>query len=344
MPTLPRTRFVSACLGLAVAAFGAAACGGGDSGADLLVYSGAEPNVLEPLVEQFEEANDVSVDVRTGDSPSLALQIDEEGDKSPADVFLSQSPGAVGFLGAQGRLLDLPDSILDRVSDELRPGGSTSVPFSGRVRTLVYNENEIDESELPGSIFDLAGDEYRGRVGVAPNNGSFIDFVSALRDLEGDERTADFLSALHENDAQTYPNNIAIVAAVARGEIDFGLVNHYYNEQEKAQDPSQPTVNYVFPDGDPGALLLTSSLAILDTGEDRRDLAEQFIAFLLSDESQQTLTDATMEYPVVAGVDATVTQTPQLADIGAPVADVDALGGDFEATRQMIADSGLAAS
>lgn len=325
-------------------ACGGGGAGGGGGGGALVIYSGAEPNVLEPLVARFEKATGINVQVRPGDSPRLALQIDAEGKKSPAGVFLSQSPGAMGFLATRGRLRALPAATLARVPARFRADDGRWVAIAGRVRAVVYNTNVVKASELPKSVFAMTAPQWKGRVGVAPNNGSFIDFVSGLRVLVGDARTAQFLKALRDNGARTYPNNLAIVAAVARGEIDAGLVNHYYNEQAKQEDPTQPTQNYIFPDADPGALILTTTVGVLDTAGRNADAAQRFVAFLLQDDVQRALTRQTFEYPMVAGVPSPVADLPPLAQIASPTIDLSQLGASFQTTRTMIADSGLASS
>ena len=120
----------------------------------------------------------VKIDVRYGQSDELALLIDEEGDRSPADVFISQSPGAVGFLTERDRLQPLAEDVLGLVEDENRSGEGTWVGLSGRVRVLVYNTDQRSEADLPGSVLDLTDPEYAGEVALAPDNGSFQDFVS----------------------------------------------------------------------------------------------------------------------------------------------------------------------
>ena len=128
--------------------------------------------------------------MRYGDTADLALLIDEEGDKSPADVFLSQSPGAVGFLDQQGLLGTLPDDVLDLVAEGFHARDGNWVGFSGRKRVLVYNPDVTDESELPDTVLDLVKPEWKGRIGVAPSNASFQDFVTAMRFKLGDDATA----------------------------------------------------------------------------------------------------------------------------------------------------------
>ena len=235
------------------------------------------------------------------DSANLAVLIDTEGDNSPADVFLSQSPGAIGYVDGLDRLEELSSAEIEAVPARFRADDDRWVGLSGRVRVIVYDSERFAEDEVPDSVFDLTEPEYEGRVGLAPPNGSFQDFVSTMRALIGDDETLAWLTAMEENGARTYPNNIAIREAVARGEIDFGLVNHYYNEQAKAEDPSTTTENHFMPGDDPGSMILTTAVGILDTAGDQREDAQAFVDFLLSARSAGVLRRGDLRVPARGG-------------------------------------------
>ena len=166
-----------------------------------------------------------------GGTSAVANQILTEGDNSPADVFIAQDGGALGALAAAEMLSELPQATLDRVIDPafVSPGG-VWVGLSGRARVLVYKPETLEELELdlPESILDLTGEQWRGIVGWAPTNASFVANVTAMRILLGDEETAQWLEDMIANDVQSYPKNTPIVQAVIDGEIALGLVNHYY--------------------------------------------------------------------------------------------------------------------
>ncbi|MGH7357805.1 MAG: iron ABC transporter substrate-binding protein [Acidimicrobiia bacterium] len=311
-----------------------------DSNDRLTIYSGRTKDLIGPLLEQFNEETGIDIDVRYGDSPDLALLIEEEGDQSPADVFLSQSPGATGYLDELGRLEPLPDDVLDIVEPRFRADDGSWVGVSGRVRTLVYNRDEVSESDLPASVFDLTDPFYEGQVGVAPTNGSFQDFVTTMREQFGNDETEAWLNGMADNGAQSYPDNVSIVDAVARGEIAYGLVNHYYNEQLLAEEPDAPSRNYYFPDRDVGSLLLVTAASALDTAGDQTDNAEELIEFLLSEESQQFYADETLEYPLRPGVLAP-SPLPSLDELDVDTVDLTNLGSGLIETRGLIADSGL---
>ena len=332
MDTLKRFLAVVATLGLAA---GAACSGGRDA---LTIYSGRDEALVAPLLEQFAEDTGIDIDVKYGDSGDLALLIAEEGESSPADVFLSQSPGPNDFLEAEGGLGTVPADALDLVEETWRGADDAWVGVTARQRVLVYNTELVDEADLPESVFDLVDEKYEGKVAVAPTNASFQDFITAMRAIEGDDAAQAWLEGMAANGSPSYADNTAIVAAVGRGEIPMGLVNHYYNYRALAEDPDAPSANYSFPDGDLGSLLIASTVSVLASADDT-ERADTFVEFLLSDESQEYFSAETFEYPLVEGAEP-APELPPLDERGGLIIDLSELG-DLEATAQMIADSGL---
>ncbi len=315
--------------------------GGGSAldGTTITVYSGRSEELIQPVFDAFEAATGATVAVRYLDSAEAALLIDTEGDQSPADVVISQSPGAIGFLDAADRLVPLDEAILTRVGPGFRGADDTWVGITGRVRTLVYNTDLVDPDELPASVLDLVDPSYAGRVAVAPANGSFQDFVTAMRSELGDDATAAWLAGMADNDSPNYAKNSAIVDAVTRGEVPMGLVNHYYLPEALEEDPGLPGANYFFPAGDLGSLLIVSAAAVVDSSDDPAS-AEALIAYLLSDEAQEQSASGEKEYPLVDGVAAPAGLAP-LDEVAAVVVDLDVLAGGLARTQALIEESGI---
>jgi iron(III) transport system substrate-binding protein len=317
---------------------GLAGCSSSDT-QTITVYSGRSAELIQPLLERFSQQTGISVDFKTGDSPELAQVIAQEGDASPADVFISQNPGATSYLDGEGLLGNLPQATLDKVAPDLRSADGTWIGVSGRVRVLVYNKDAVSEDELPEKVTELTGPAYEGRVALAPSNGSFQDFVTAMRVQLGEAETQAWLTGMAENGAETYANNNAIVEAVGRGEVDMGLVNHYYNVRALEENPDLPSVNHFFPNGDPGSLLIVSSVAMLKTSKNP-EAAQKLVDFLLTEESQKYFADETDEYPVLPSVPIEA-GLPPLDSLGTDRVDFNQLGGGFEKTIEMIAAAGL---
>ena len=325
---------------LGAVALVAAACGGSD-GDKLVVYSGREQELVEPLYAQFTKDTGIELDVRFGDSPELAATIREEGDATPADVFYAQDAGSIGVLEPQ--LAELPQADLDLVDARYRDPAGRWVGVTGRVRVLAFNSDRVRESALPASVLDLANPDWPlGDIGVAPTNASFVGFVGALRETIGDTQTQAFLDGLATH-AKTFQKNGQIVDAIASGEVDTGLVNHYYLYEKLGSDPGAPIANHYFDPNDAGSLVNVSAVGILSTTT-QREAAETFVHWLLTEGQVFFANDAAeREYPLNAaqpGLERAA-ELPALADHHGPDVDLAKLGVDIEGTIAMIRQAGL---
>lgn len=328
--------FVAVLAGFALVGTLAVACGGGDQ--SITVYSGRSEGLIGPLIERYEKETGVTVDVRYGSTTEMATTILEEGSNSPADVFIAQDTGGLGAVQAAGLFATLDDAILERVDERWRSHDGGWVGLSGRARVIVYNKDLISPEELPASIADLVNPEWRGRFGWAPANASLQAFVTAMRLVEGDDATLAWMEGIIANDAQAYGNNLSILDAVAAGEIEFGLVNHYYLHARLAeQGDSYPDRNHYGAPGTLDAFVGVAGAGILASSKNQ-DAATKFIEFLLSDESQSYFANSTYEYPVVSTVSANA-DLPSLNEIQPPDIDLNDLA-DLEGTLALMRRAG----
>ena len=171
-----------------------AACNDSAEENSLTIYSGRRETLVGPIIEQYREESGVKVEVKYASSPQLAATLLEEGDDSPADLFFAQEPASLGAV--TGLLGPLPDSILRRVPEWSRSTEGRWVGISGRARVVVYNTQELAESDLPDDLWGFVAPEWRGRVGWAPTSSSTQAMVTAMRVLWGEERTGEWLEAL----------------------------------------------------------------------------------------------------------------------------------------------------
>jgi len=315
----------------------AAGCGGG-SDDPLTVYSGREEELVAPLFEKFTDSTGIELEVRYGDSAELAATIAEEGDNSPADVFFAQDPGSLGSV--ESRLSELPAGTLELVDARFRDADSRWVGTSGRSRVIAYNTEALTVDEVPDSVFELTEPEWRGKVGIAPTNASFQAFVTAMRLSTGEDATRQWLLDLKANDAREYEKNTPIVEAVASGEIDLGLVNHYYLYLVKEEQPGAPVENHFLEAGDPGALVSVAGAGVLASSDQTED-AERFVEYLLSDEGQRFYVDEAeeAEYPLIDGI-APKEGLPVLAELDGPDVDLATFGAEHEATIELLRETG----
>ncbi len=306
----------------------------------LTVYSGRSQSLVHPLLEAFGESTGIDIRVKYGGSASTAATLLEEGDNTPADVVFLQDPGSLGSLAAAGMLADLPEATLSKVDPRLRDPNGQWIGTSGRARTIIYNTETINpDADLPPSILDFTSEEWTGRVGWAPRNGSFQSFVTALRLQIGEDGARAWLEGMKNNDAQEYPNNVSIVQATANGEVDVGFVNHYYLERFlEEHGEGFEARNYYIGNGDPGALVLVAGAGILEAS-DTKATAQEFVDFLLSEPAQQYFTSDVKEYPVSAGVEPEG-DLPPIESLDPPDVDLGSLS-DLQGTIDLLREVGV---
>ena len=315
-----------------------AACGGsgGDAGS-LTVYSGRSETLVGPVIQRFEDATGIDVSVKYAGTPQLAATLLEEGGNTPADVFYAQDPG--GLSAVAGLLMTLPAATLEMVPEWAASPTGAWVGVSGRARTVVYNTDRLTPADLPDDLTGFADPKWKGRIGWAPTNASFQTMVTAMRAMWGEDKTVQWLKDIQANDPKVYPKNTPIVAAAAAGEIDVGLVNHYYLHRFLAeQGDSFGARNYHPPAGGPGAIVMVSGVGILSASDNEKN-AQRFVDFLLSEESQRYFVDKTFEYPLAAGIPVAEGVIP-LSEINNPDLSSADLA-DLEGTQKLLRKAGV---
>lgn len=307
---------------------------------ELTVYSGRDEELVAPLFAKIEQEGKLRLKVRYGDSAELAATLREEGDRSPADVYFGQDAGALGALAKAELLAPLPAPITDRVEQAFRSRDGLWVGTSGRARVIAYDKRELEPSELPDSVFGLTDAKWKGKVGWAPTNASFQAFLTAMRKIHGDDRTAKWLEEMKDNDAQAYDKNGALRDAIAAGEVQVGLLNHYYVAQKIAEekDPAAYPVALSFPKNDVGSLINVAGVGVLKSSE-HQEQARELVAALLEQPAQEFFRSETAEYPLAAGVQPLDT-LPPLSEIPRPDLDLSDID-DLEGTLKLLERTGI---
>ena len=320
---------------------------------NLVIYSGRKESLVGPIIEQFSESTGINVEVKYGSSAPIAALLMEEGDKTPADIFYAQDPGAIGSV--ENMLKKISDDVLmDSVTDD---DGKTSdvdvVPtwakspqglwtgITGRARVVVYNTAELSEADLPDTMQGFCDAEWKGRIGWAPSNSSFQTMITAMRQEWGETATKEWIECIRDNDAAVYPKNTPQVEAAAKDEIDVGFVNHYYLYKfvlDKAEGDDFAARNYHPRGGGPGAMVMVSAAGILKTSQNT-DNAEKFIEFMTSQVAQSYFANSTREYPLVSGVKKHPLITA-MDDITKPTISLASLS-DIAGSAQMLRDAGV---
>jgi iron(III) transport system substrate-binding protein len=264
----------------------------------LTVYSGQHEQTVQALVKDFESRTGAKVALRSGDEGDLANQLLQEGSSSPADVYFAENPPALTTLSEHRLLAPVPTSTLEAVpAADSSPSGDW-VGVTARATALAYDTKAVTETQLPGTILDLAKPAWKDRVALAPSETDFQPVVTAVVKLKGMDAARQWLQGLKAN-ARIYDDNEAVVAAVDRGERQVGLIDAYY--WYRLRDESGGKVGsalHYFDAGDPGALIDISGAAVLASSK-RPALAQSFVAYLVSQPAQTIIASSeSWEYPL----------------------------------------------
>ena len=302
----------------------------------VVVYSGRNEALIGPLLDRFQEETGTDVEVRYASTSELTATLLEEGASTPADLFISQDAAALGALAKQGMLKKLPADLVERVPARFASSTGEWVGLSGRARSVVYNPERISEDELPKSLEELSDPRYAGRFGLAPANGSFQAHMAVYSAVGGADALAELLAGIAGNEPSFYPKNGAIVEATIRGEVDFGLVNHYYLLRALAEDPAASGRNFFMSEGAASGFVNLAGAGVLSDSEQ----AIELIRFMLSTESQQYFASETYEYPLIDGV-APAMELKPLDELATPEVEFGQVSEVLPEALAAISESGL---
>ncbi|MBL4888816.1 MAG: iron ABC transporter substrate-binding protein [Candidatus Lindowbacteria bacterium] len=303
----------------------------------VVVYSGRSEKLVGPIIKQFEEKTGIKAKVKYAKTPQLAATLLEEGDASPADVFLAQDPG--GISATAELLTPLDPTIISLVPSWANDPAGKWVGISGRARTVVYSTKSLSPEQLPSTLAGFTDSKWKGKIGWAPTNASFQTMVTAMRKTWGEEKTKSWLLGIQKNNPKVFPKNTPIVAAVGADEIEVGFVNHYYLYRFLKEDGEDFAArNFFLPGGGPGSLVMASGAGILKTSKNSSQ-ANAFIRYLLSEDAQTYFATKTVEFPLAANV-ASPKDLPAIKDIKKPDLALSDLQ-DLKGTQSLLRETGI---
>ena len=309
-----------------------------DLSGELTVYlGGGEGGLYRSLMELFERIyDDFTAVPSAGGTAEQANKLLTEQENTPADVFWSVDAGSLSVVADEGLTTALSSEAVADVPSEFRPDNQW-VGTAGRARAVPYNTDQVSADEIPDSVMDFPDSPaVASGFGWAPTYGAFQAFVTAMRLLEGDSATREWLGQM-QSTATEYPDEFLTSNAVADGEIAAGFANHYYALRVRDARPDAP-LDLAFTRGGAGALINVAGAALLEPS-DQTELAETFVRHLLSAEAQEFFATRTFGYPTVEGVPP-VGGLPGIGELDPPSLNLSRLS-DLEPTLELMRDVGV---
>ncbi|WP_254761779.1 extracellular solute-binding protein [Natrinema marinum] len=310
---------------------------------DLALYiGGGEGGIYYQFVEMLERIYpDFEVHASDNSSAALAQTIVEEVDAgaAQADVFWSIDASSLGFVADNDAYEPLSDAAVEPVANSQYVGDDNAwAGVAGRARAVPYNTDELSASDIPSTVQEFPDTgALQGTMGWAPTYGAFKSFVTAMRLLEGEEATRNWLVSMREAGTERYGNEFAVSQAVADGALTAGFANHYYAMRVKNGRPDAP-IDLAFTSGDAGALINVAG-ALKVKGTQRGDLVDDFVRHLLSAEAQEFFATQSFAYPMIEGV-APVGGLPTVDELSPPDIDLSKLS-NLEPTLELMDEAGV---
>ncbi|WP_447599237.1 extracellular solute-binding protein [Nitrospira sp. Nam80] len=267
----------------------------------LIVYSGRAERLIKPVLDEFQAKTGVQVQLLSSGTTELVNRLKAEGERSPADVLITNDAGSLEYARELKLLRPLNLREVDRaIPPQFRAPDNSWVGLSGRFWILVYNTQLVKADQIK-SLLDLADPRWKDKIAI-PNAGSeYLQAgVSVIKATYGDERTKQFLRGLKANaGTQVYQKSSQIVEAVAKGQAAIGIVNHYYIYRHLATQPNAP-IAALMPDqqeGGMGAIMNVAGIGITRSSH-HVDTAKLLVEFLVAQAGQRFFAELNKEYPL----------------------------------------------
>jgi iron(III) transport system substrate-binding protein len=290
----------------------------------LTVYSGRSERLIKPVLDEFTIKSGIKVELLSSGTTELVNRLKAEGDRTAADVLITNDAGSLELARGAGLLRPLNMREVDRaIPSQFRAPDNAWVGLSGRFWIIVYNTTLVRPEQLK-SLLDMADPKWKDKIAI-PNSGSeYLQAgVSVIRAMHGDTKTKQFLEGLRDNAGnQVYQKSSQIVDAVAKGQVALGIVNHYYVYRHLVAQPTAPVAVFM-PDqheGGMGAIMNVTGIGVVKSTK-HLESAKLLVEFLVAQAGQKMFADLDKEYPLHPEVkaDATLIERKQFRAAQVPL-------------------------
>lgn len=246
-----------AMLGAAAMAAGLGARGlARDEDGSVVVYSALDREFSDPILKDLARREGLALrpkyDVESTKTVGLVNAIIAESVNTRCDLFWNNEILNTIRLKRKGLLQPFRPSSAGDVPDAFKDPDGTWYGFAGRARVLIVNTRAVPAPERPRGIRDLAGFRWNGRAGIAkPLFGTTATHAACLFAAWGDEKAKGFFKSLKDNDVRVLSGNRQVAAAVASGQLAFGLTD---TDDAMLEIAAGAPVEIVYPDREPGGL------------------------------------------------------------------------------------------
>lgn len=277
---------------------------------EINIYSSRHYDTDDALYDTFTNETGIKVNLIEGKDDELIERIKNEGSNSPADILLTVDAGRLWRAEEEGLLQPVKSEVLEtNIPASLRDPDGYWFGLAKRARVIVYNKDTVDPSEL-STYEDLADPKWKGRVCIRSSTNIYNQsLLGSMIESDGAEATETWAKGIVANLArEPEGGDTDQILAVAAGQCDVAVVNHYYwarlasSDVAEEQDAASKTAVF-FPNQDGRGTHVNISGAGVIATSPNSDSAIAFLEYLTSPEAQEIFAQGSMEFPVVAGVE-----------------------------------------
>lgn len=276
---------------------------------ELNVYSARHYDSDERLYAAFTEQTGIEVNILEGNSDQLIERIKREGEASPADIMMTVDAGRLWRAEQADIFASVESDVLnERLPESMRHPEGKWFGFSQRVRAIFYNRENADPSAVT-NYEDLAQPQFEGEVCIRSSNNIYNQsLLASLIEHHGKEEAEKWAQSMVNNFARDPEGgDTDQIKAVASGECDWAVANHYYyarllHSDDASDQKVASKVGILFPNQDSrGAHVNVGGAGVIKSAPNH-DNAVRFLEYLTSDEAQEIFAHGNYEFPVVDGV------------------------------------------
>jgi iron(III) transport system substrate-binding protein len=273
----------------------------------LNLYSSRHYQTDEVLYANFTKATGIRINRIDGKEDELIQRIRREGAASPADVFITVDAANLQAADEAGLFAPVRSKTIEqRIPKQFRGEDNRWFGFSYRARVIAYNKAKINANDVQ-NYADLASPKLKGKLCVRSGGHVYNrTLMASMIYNTGDENALDWARGIVANLARAPKGgDTDQIRAVAAGECDVAISNHYYYARLMASDkPADQEVvqkvGIVFPDQKGKGTHVNISGGGMLKNAPNKAAAVKFLEYLASDEAQAYFANGNNEWPVVA--------------------------------------------
>ena len=275
-----------------------------ESNNELTIFTSRQPQLLEPIIENFSQETGIKVNLLSGNAQELMERIDIEGDKSKADIFMTVDAGVL-WQATERNIFSKTDSniLKDNVPSYLRDPDGQWFGLSKRARTIVFSNDQFSQNDF-SSYEDLANPKWKGKLCLRTSKKVYNrSLIASMIDAYGFEQTQNVVSGWISNLAtEVFSNDTNALKAVSSGQCGVTIVNTYYLARLLDDSKYDNLELFWANQSGRGVHVNISGAGIVKTSKNKEN-AQKLLEYLSSNSAQDLYASANKEYPVLKEAD-----------------------------------------